>query len=607
MPISLDTIGNQKLKIKVLRGPDFEEHRRFVKSLYNKTPIYGIEDGVDKFLYWEVPRNQMLEVLKMFQDNQILAQSDKAKDLIAYYRNLMTPVDKLPKFEGEIKGVKRKLHKYQEDFVRLPLSRNRLICAFDPGLGKSLTSIARTIVLGKGKTLIVCPNSIMENWITEVQESFSEEPSTVIYHGTIKKREKLLEQVKSSEVVVCPYTMVKELKGIQFKHIIIDEAQIVSRMNLKRSAVKGLLNDNTEASVQLLSGTPVLHRPSDLWSLTDMLYPELAGDKEAWKSRYEKVLRVITKPIPIKDRNGQVVINPNTMKPEVRMKIIPVEIAPKNLDELHERTKAYMFRVARDTFVSFEESVDIIKVPLKGKQKTLHEQIGKQTVLQLQNDTMDIPSQLAALTRYLQVCEGAFNLEPDWKDSGKVDFVKEIFSGIDDKLIVWSRFKPITYILQQTFPKELVMLNGDMSKEERALAIWSFQGVSNDQEAEKFKLWRDKYKGRFDPGEARGISGVIDRYSSLGFNLHVAYRQIATSFSWNGTVNEQAFSRIKRVGQTSDVIYTQYLVSDEVERKALSLVLSNLEACQHIVDGKQSVSYKSLQPIKEALNKRFLV
>ena len=605
MPISLDIVDKYKLKIKVLRGPDFEEQRDLVKKLYNKVPIYGLEDGRDKFLYWEVPRNQMLEILRMFKDSEIVIQSNKAKDLIKYYRNLMSPIDSLPRFKGALTGIKRNLFKHQEDFVRLPVSRDRLICAFDPGLGKALTSLARVHVLGGGKTLVVCPNSIMENWVTEIQESYIEDKSCVIYHGTIKKREKLKDIARSADIVICPYTMVKELSDIPFKHIIIDEAQIVSRMNLKRTAVKNMLNKNPESSVQLLSGTPVLHKPSDLWSLTDLLYPELAGDRESWKNRYERVVRVIVKPITVKDRSGQVVLDPNTMKPMVRMKTIPVEVVPKNLDELHERTKSYMFRVARNEFVNFEESVDVTFVPLKGKQIPLMQQIGKQAAVQLLDRTLDIPSQLAALTRFLQVCEGAFNLEPDWRDSGKVDYVKEIFTGIDDKLVVWSRFKPITYLLQQLYPKEMVMLNGDMSREERALAIWSFHGVANDQEAEKFKTWRDKYSWKFDPGEARGLSGVIDRYSSLGYNLHRGSRQIVTSFSWNGTVNEQAFSRIKRIGQTADLVYTEYVVSDDIERRALALVMSNLEACQHIVDGKDSISYKSLQPIKVALSERF--
>jgi SNF2 family DNA or RNA helicase len=47
------------------------------------------------------------------------------------------------------------------------------ILSFEQGLGKTLTSVALAEALGKDQVVIVCPNTIRENWAMEIKEYFN--------------------------------------------------------------------------------------------------------------------------------------------------------------------------------------------------------------------------------------------------------------------------------------------------------------------------------------------------------------------------------------------------------------------------------------------------
>ncbi len=206
---------------------------------------------------------------------------------------------------------------------------------------------------------------------------------------------------------------------------------------------------------------------------------------------------------------------------------------------------------------------------------------------------------LGRITRFLQICEGCFNLDESNLSSGKLDYLFEELDQAEDKRIVWSRFKPITEILHKRYKDRSVIYNGDYSQTHKDVAIWNFQGCETPQD---YKDWEKYNKCKFNnPGEADFLFGTIDKGCTAGLNLDRCCKQYFPSFSWNGGVNEQTAARIKRLNQMADEVYTEFVLVDiprtKFEENAFKLVLANYATTLAILDGKEDLTHLKIQEL----------
>ena len=283
---------------------------------------------------------------------------------------------------------------------------------------------------------------------------------------------------------------------------------------------------------------------------------------------------------------------------------IPIVTRTRNLDDLRERTKPFISRVKLSELVDWVDVVDIVNVEMTPRQKTLYKQISRDVLLKLESGDLKVVNALSDMTRCLQVAEGVYNIEPKWQDSGKLDYLREDFRNSTDKVCGWFRFKAGTEILYKEFKGEAVIFNGDYTQNQKTLALWAFQGVSNEQDEAEYKRLAAACKFRFKPGEARILLGVIDKSTTLGFNLPACNRQLFPSFAWNGNVNRQTGDRIKRINQEADSVYTTYLVSEgTIEERALEMIFANYRNCAHVLDGKDSLDYNKTQELIKLLRR----
>lgn len=95
MGITLDVSG-PSLILKVLKGPGWETFRDDIKKLSDKRPIYKMIDGQYLFSHWEVPVSELGNLLFRIKRSDILAISDKAKNLLRSYDIATAPLDALP-------------------------------------------------------------------------------------------------------------------------------------------------------------------------------------------------------------------------------------------------------------------------------------------------------------------------------------------------------------------------------------------------------------------------------------------------------------------------------------------------------------------------------
>ena len=146
---------------------------------------------------------------------------------------------------------------------------NRLLIADDMGLGKSLQALLCILSGQYQRVLIVCPSVVKVNWTNEV-EKWTEMNASIIY-GYKKEYE-------VSDITIINYDLlharVDELLADDYDCIVFDECHTLKNQKAQRTkAAKRLATWPTVKGMIAMSGTPILNRPSEIFTVLNMLKP----------------------------------------------------------------------------------------------------------------------------------------------------------------------------------------------------------------------------------------------------------------------------------------------------------------------------------------------
>ncbi|KAI6213758.1 hypothetical protein M3Y94_00189400 [Aphelenchoides besseyi] len=195
----------------------------------------------------------------------------------------------LPNFHNQVEtSLLDKLFPYQLTGLRFGVEKEgRVLLADEMGLGKSLQAmaIARTYS-NAWPLLIVCPSSVRYAWKLQF-EKFLPNVDDVNLIETGKQA--LPSGRTSNTVVIISYdlmsTRVNELYCRSFRVIIFDESHCLKNEKAKRSKAAKKLSERAERRI-LLSGTPALSRPAELYSQINILDNNIFGNYIEYAKRY---------------------------------------------------------------------------------------------------------------------------------------------------------------------------------------------------------------------------------------------------------------------------------------------------------------------------------
>lgn len=174
----------------------------------------------------------------------------------------------------------------------LSLYNNKLngILADEMGLGKTVQVMALIAYLMEfkgnyGPHLIIVPNAVLVNWKSEFHR-WLPSVSCIFYVGGKDQRSKLFFQevcAMKFNVLVTTYEFImfdrSKLSKLDWKYIIIDEAQ---RMKDRESVLSRDLDKYRCQRRLLLTGTPLQNDLKELWSLLNLLLPEVFDNRKAF-------------------------------------------------------------------------------------------------------------------------------------------------------------------------------------------------------------------------------------------------------------------------------------------------------------------------------------
>ncbi|KAK9065487.1 hypothetical protein SSX86_014888 [Deinandra increscens subsp. villosa] len=174
----------------------------------------------------------------------------------------------------------------------LSLYNNKLngILADEMGLGKTVQVMALIAYLMEFKSnygphLIIVPNAVLVNWKSELH-TWLPSVSCIYYVGNKDQRSKLFNQEVCGmkfNVLVTTYEFVmfdkSKLSRVDWKYIVIDEAQ---RMKDRESVLARDLDKYRCQRRLLLTGTPLQNDLKELWSLLNLLLPDVFDNRKVF-------------------------------------------------------------------------------------------------------------------------------------------------------------------------------------------------------------------------------------------------------------------------------------------------------------------------------------
>uniref|UniRef100_A0A3Q0SW81 Zinc finger RANBP2-type containing 3 n=1 Tax=Amphilophus citrinellus TaxID=61819 RepID=A0A3Q0SW81_AMPCI len=186
----------------------------------------------------------------------------------------------------------QRLMPFQREGVEFALSRNgRCMIADEMGLGKTVQAIAAAYAFRQEwPLLVVVPSSLKYPWIEELERWIPElQPGDI----SLVENKSHTMGISSSKVTVLGYGLlttdarhlVEALSRQQFAVVVVDESHYLKSRNAARTKILVPLIQSAKRAV-LLTGTPALGRPEELFMQIDALYPKRFGTWTDYAKKY---------------------------------------------------------------------------------------------------------------------------------------------------------------------------------------------------------------------------------------------------------------------------------------------------------------------------------
>lgn len=172
---------------------------------------------------------------------------------------------------------------YQKEGVEQVITtlNGRALIGDEMGLGKTLQAISVYKYYNAKKLLVICPAYLRYTWKHELEKWIPGIQTSVILTGK--------DSLDQKPPLIISYELAavqgKVLKKMKFDMVVCDESHYLKSHKTKRSkAIAPLVKSIPKAL--LLSGTPALNRPVELYSQVHMLYPKIFPKFKQYAERY---------------------------------------------------------------------------------------------------------------------------------------------------------------------------------------------------------------------------------------------------------------------------------------------------------------------------------
>jgi SWI/SNF-related matrix-associated actin-dependent regulator 1 of chromatin subfamily A len=507
---------------------------------------------------WFVPATSIDE-LKVF------AKKYKAKFSDANIKpEMIGQVAPLPKLQVHI-PLLMEMYEYQKDGTAYAIDRRQCIIGDEPGLGKTVQSIAATVFLKTKCCLIVCPASLKENWRREikmwtglnamvlsdrVKGSWMQYNKVGMCRYFITNYESLkkyfVQEINKPENVPLRLNHIKFRDTINiFDTVIIDELHRVKEgKNQSTKFVMGITKG--KENIFGLTGTPLVNTPKDL--ITQL---HIIGQLKTFGGYTHFVERYC---------DG--------------------EQEASNLGELNYLLNKHCFyrRLKKDVLKELPEKSRYINEACITN-RAEYDKAEKSFILYLKENLNKSKGEIdRALRGEAMVLIGVLKkIAARGKLEQVIAFAEDIISS-GEKVVLFAWHKEIVYELHKYLPGS-VTLTGDDNEIKKQLAVDTFQ---NNPEC-KCIILNIKSGG-------------------VGFTLTASSRVGFIELPWNPATGDQCEDRIHRIGQKDAAQAYWFLGADTVDYHIWDIIERKRKIADQVMNGNISAEEDALNAVDELIN-----
>jgi superfamily II DNA or RNA helicase len=386
------------------------------------------------------------------------------------------------------------------------------VLADDMGLGKTLQALC----VVDGRTLVVCPRSVVHNWADEIRK-FRPGLSVNVFHGPGRS-------LTDARVTLTTYALLRmdidTLEAERWDMVVLDEAQSIKNPDSQAARAAYRLRAEFRLS---LSGTPVENRLDELWSQLHFTNPGLLGARRDFDTRYAS-------PIGTGDAAAA---------ERLRQKVRPFVLR----------------RLKRDVLPDLPPRTDtVLQVELDERERDIYEAVRAATREDVVRQLRGGGSVLAALEALLRLRQAACHpqLLPGHQ-AERSSKLERLLLALEDaaadghKALVFSQWTSLLDLVEPHLAGiPYVRLDG--STRDRAAVVDRFQ----------------------DP-DGPPVMLVSLKAGGTGLNLTAADHVFLLDPWWNPAVEDQAADRAHRIGQERPVMVYRLVTRDTVEEGILAL------------------------------------
>ena len=448
--------------------------------------------------------------------------------------------------ELEIPQLKGNLLPYQKVAVEFFDNNNgKAILADTMGLGKTFSALGYAVHSKKKKILVVCPASVKFVWEAEVEKWTKLKPllmdsKTVLSPAVYSQH----------DIFIINYDILKRfaltLASLRFDLGIADEFHYIKNITAQRTKLSKAILAKIP-SILLLSGTPFLSRPVELFNGLQLMDPLTWSNWRKFTERY------------CGGHQGYFGWDSS---------------GATNIEELRERISPYFLRRTKEDVLKELPPKRKIHFPVE-----LSAEIQKEYKL-AEKDFINYLREVKKKREFdVQRAANAeklvkLNYLREITTRGKVGIAEEIINNTIDggeKIVVFSVFNAPLEELKEKFGDSAVLLTGKVDAKERKKLIEKFQNI------DKYKIF---------------LGGI--KSAGVGITLTSASNVLFIDYSWNPADHEQATDRIHRIGQKADSINIYQLFALNTVDHRLKQILDKKQLLfDQLIDGKDPLQKKT--------------
>lgn len=493
-------------------------------------------------------------------------------------------------------SIWKRLYRYQKVAVQWlwELHSRKLggLLGDEMGLGKTVQVIAFLAGLdcsellshngrfrGLGPTIVICPATLMEQWVKHFHEWWPLFRVVVLHHsgGYNGDPEDLIESLQTGGILVTSYNSVLRHKDLllsnQWHYVILDEGHKIRNPQAKVSrAVKRFSTPHR----LLLTGSPMQNSLKELWSLFDFILPGKLGTLPVF-------LEHCAAPIT---RGGYA-----------------------NASPLQEATALHVATMLKDTITPYmlrrtktdvkhhltlpDKNEQILFCSLTDEQKKLYKKYLRSDdvsfVLHEKNKSGRYRARfLIALSAMRKICnhpdlflytreldsDEDINLSEEvsqkfgyWKRAGKMTVVRsllKIWQKQGHRVLLFTQGRQMMHILESLLQREgytYLRMDGTTAMSQRQQTIQMFNN-----------------------NPSYFIFLLTTRVGGLGVNLTGANRVIIYDPDWNPATDAQARERAWRIGQEKQVTVYRLITAGTIEEKMYHRQIFKLLLSSKVLD-----------------------